>query len=83
MHNVEKWSNILKNLAVFTTQKFQIMFAHFSTLYMKGLRRCNGFGKNLDLGFFTVEIYYKSLEKCIQNTQTSKMELSMKIVNGF
>ena len=37
LHNVKNWSNILKNLAVFTTQDCQSMFDHFSTLSMKEL----------------------------------------------
>ena len=32
---VEKWTNILKNLAVFTPQEFLSMFNHFSRLCMK------------------------------------------------
>ena len=50
MYNVGKWPNF-KNLVVFTTQEFQSMLDHFSTLCMKGLRRCKGVGKNWDLGF--------------------------------
>ena len=37
LHNPEKWSNILKNPAVFTSQVFDSMFDHFSTLRRKGL----------------------------------------------
>ena len=37
MHIVEKWSNILKILAVFKPQDFQSMFEQFSTLSVKGL----------------------------------------------
>ena len=37
LHNIEKWSNILKNSAVFTSQVFKSMFGHFSTLQRKGL----------------------------------------------
>ena len=37
LHNAEKWSNTLKNPAVFTSQVFNSMFDHFSTLRRKGL----------------------------------------------
>ena len=37
LHNVEKWSNILKNPSIFTSQDFKSMFDHFSTLRKKGL----------------------------------------------
>ena len=37
LHNAEKWSNILKNVAVFTLQAFKSMFDHLSTLQRKEL----------------------------------------------
>ena len=37
VHNVERWSNILKNPSIFTSQDFKSMFDCFSTLRKKGL----------------------------------------------
>ena len=35
LRNLEKWTNILKNLAVFTQQEFLSTLNHFTTLCMK------------------------------------------------